>query len=191
MQKLADLHVFEGLQRDAHAQMNLSHFAVFNDYSDAEKQERSARIKQEIEQINQEIGKLETEAPQALAKMRAGYDAAMEALGPIPRGTGWDGAEERQYRDKMKQKAQEKHNEIYEWPLREMRDRTDSLHARIKEIRDNDPEGRYAVPCFAIEDKLNKFETQIRTAVEADERKKMGFNDFKGYQNMSAMAAFQ
>ena len=37
---------------------------------------------------------------------------------------------------------------------------------RIQQIRDKDPEGRFVVPCFEIEQKLGKFKSQIGLAVD-------------------------
>jgi DNA repair exonuclease SbcCD ATPase subunit len=45
--------------------------------------------------------------------------------------------------------------------------RIDAFKNRIEQIKDNDPEGRFAVPCFAIEQKLNEFNSQINMAVDS------------------------
>jgi len=183
MQKLADIRVFEGLQRGAHAQMNIpSEMTVFNDYSEAEKQERTARIKQEIKQIEREANALFFEAGKARRQMEAEKKAAFSELDAVAQRAGWDENQKQDYWRKYNERLLQEHESNYFWPNSEMRGRADALRGRVKEIRGNDPDGRFAVPCFAIEDKLNEFEMQIKSTMKKEpiERK-----------TLSNMSAFQ
>jgi len=183
MQKLADISVFEGLQRGAHAQMNIpSEMSVFNDYSEAEKQERTARIEQEIEDIKRETNKLYYDARNARQQMEAEKKAAFSELGAVAQRAGWDENQKQDYWRKYDEILLQEHEEKYFWANKEMKDRADALRGRVKEIRGNDPDGRFAIPCFAIEDKLDKFEMQIKSTMSKKpvERK-----------TLSNMSAFQ